>query len=84
MATIAELPQLTELNISNCGLSTLSGLEKATSLKILNAGNNTIRNLEPLSGMGQLTELYLQHNAVTDLTVVGSLSNLSVLDPTTP
>ena len=30
--------------------------------------------------MGQLTELYLQHNAVTDLTVVGSLSNLSVLD----
>lgn len=80
LATIAELPQLTELNISNCGLSTLSGLEKATSLKILNAGNNTIRNLEPLSGMGQLTELYLQHNAVTDLTVVGSLSNLSVLD----
>ena len=80
LATIAALPQLKELTIANCGLSTLSGLEDAKGLEILDASNNTIRNLDALSGMSGLTELYLQHNAVTDLTVVGSLSNLTALD----
>ena len=80
LATIASLPQLKELTISNCGLSTLSGLEQAKGLEILDASNNTIRNLDPIAGLSELTELYLQHNAVTELTVVGRLSNLTALD----
>lgn len=80
LKTIASLPQLKELNLSDCSLSTLSGLEGAESLEILDVSNNTIRNLEPLSNMAALSELYLQHNAVTNLTAVGGLSELSILD----
>lgn len=80
LSVIAGLPALQELNLSDCGLSTIAGLEGAQKLTALDLSSNTIRNLEPLSGLTGLTQLYLQHNAVTDLTVIGSLTNLESLD----
>lgn len=77
LKVIAELPSLTNLNISGCGLSTMAGLENAEKLTHLNASNNTIRNLEPISKTTSLLEVNLMHNAVTGLE---SLSGLYYLD----
>ena len=80
IAQIASLPALENLDLSDCGLSTVAGLENAKKIITLNLSNNTIRNLEPLSGLSGLTELYLQHNAVTDLSLIGGLNKLEKLD----
>ena len=76
IAVLGSLPDLKTLDLSYCGLSTISGLEGAQSLTTLYANNNTLRNLAPLSGIVTLKELYLQRNAIIDL---GSLSGLSEL-----
>ena len=78
--TIASLPQLKILNLSNCGLSTLSGLENAMELTDLNLSGNSIRNLTPLSSLYHLQDLDLSHNAVTDLTSLSNLAYLNKLD----
>lgn len=81
LRVIASLPALQELNLSDCGLSTLAGLEQAQRLTILDVSNNTIRNLEPLASLSGLTELYLQNNnAIVDLSIVGELTKLEKLD----
>ena len=77
---IASLPKLTQLTLSDCGLSTIAGLENAVNLTDLDLSNNTIRNLKPLSGLTQLRNLNLGHNAVTSLEVLTGLNNLETLD----
>lgn len=76
---LAALPKLQRLTLSNCGLSTIADLAGARYLTYLDLSSNTLRNLEPLSGTA-LVELHLQHNAVTDLSVIGSLAQLEKLD----
>ena len=80
LAVIAKLPSLRELNLSNCGLSTIADLDGASSLTVLNLASNTLRNLEVIGHMSALTELNLKHNAVTDLSALSSLRNLETLD----
>lgn len=80
LAILAKLPSLKELNLSNCGLSTIAALEGASGLTNLNLSNNTLRNLEVLSSMDTLTGLNLKHNAVTTLTALSTLRNLETLD----
>ena len=80
LSVIAKLPSLRELNLSNCGLSTIADLDGASSLTILNLASNTLRNLEVIGHMSALTELNLKHNAVTDLSALSSLRNLETLD----
>ena len=80
MNILTSLPMLTELNLSQCGLSTISGLAGAPGLEVLNLTSNTVRNLDALSPMTTLREVYLKHNAVTDLSALGSLVNLEKLD----
>lgn len=80
LKVLAELPSLTSLTLSNCGISTIAALEGAEKLTYLDLSNNTIRNMEVLSPMKTLRELYLQHNAVTGLEDLSSLSNLEKLN----
>ena len=80
MPVLAYLPNLQQLNLSECGLSTIAGLAGAPSLEILDLTSNTVRNLEVLSPMTTLVELSLKHNAVTDLSALSSLVNLQKLD----
>lgn len=80
LSHLAALPELTELKLSNCGLSTIADLAGTPKLNILDLSNNTIRNLEPLSDMTELSELYLQHNALTSLEALSPLANLTRLD----
>ena len=77
---VASLPVLTDLTLSECGLSTIESLAGAPSLTNLDLSSNTIRNLDALSGILTLKELHLEHNAVTDLKALGALSNLETLN----
>lgn len=80
LATIASLPALKELTLSNCGLSTIAALENGPMLTSLDLSDNTIRHLEPIRSMTTLKELRLSHNALSDLSSISALINLSVLD----
>ena len=80
LSTIASLPNLKYLNLSDCGLSTVAGLENVVELTDLNLSGNSIRNLNPLSSLYHLQELDLSHNAVTDLSALSNLAYLNRLD----
>lgn len=77
---IGKISSLTRLALRDCGLSTAATLQPLTKLEYLDLGSNTLRNLTPLSGMSELRELYLDNNAVTDLSAVSDLKKLTVLD----
>ena len=80
MKIIGGLTNLKELNLADCGLSTIASLEKLTNLVDLDLSNNTIRNIQILAEMTGLTTLKLAHNALVDLTALSSLTSLSHLD----
>lgn len=80
MNTIATLPALQKLTMSDCGISTIAGLEKAQNLVYLDLKNNTIRNLDPMVALIRLQEIDLQHNALTGLNALSGLSELKKLD----
>lgn len=80
LAVLANLSALTELNLTNCGLSSIIDLSGAPALKVLNLSNNTIRNLEVLTTIPTLEELNLEHNAVSGLQALASLTNLTKLN----
>lgn len=80
LEVLSEFQNLEKLNLSNCGLSTISQLSGAKNLTCLDLSNNTLRNLEPLTSMASLQELHLQHNAVTSLTSLAQLTELTKLD----
>ena len=77
---VANLPALTSLTMSDCGLSTIANLTNAQNLTYLDLSNNTVRNLEALSSMTTLTEIHMPHNALTTLDALTGLSNLQTLD----
>ena len=80
LSIIGSLPKLESLSLSDCGLTTVAGLGTATGITYLDLSNNTLRDLTPLTNMVDLKEVYLQHNAVNDLTALSSLRSLSILD----
>lgn len=81
LSVIASLPNLNSLTLSDCGLSTIADLEGAAALEYLDLSNNGgLRTLDVLSPMTGLKEIYLQHNAVVDLSALTGLTNLEKLD----
>ncbi len=80
LETLASLPELRNLTLARCGLSSIESLSGVTTLLQLDLGENTLRNLEPLMNMPGLQQLDLRHNAVTDLTALASLPELQILD----
>lgn len=67
-----DLANLTSLDISGRGITSLTGLEWASNLTSLNAANNSISSTAPLAGLTKLTQLYLGGNPV------GPVAKLSV------
>lgn len=80
MTVLAELPALSELDLSDCGLSTVDFLENAQCLKKLDLSSNTVRKLDALATIPTLESVNLQHNAVNSLDEVGKLPNLKELN----
>lgn len=79
LAVLAELPSLSSLTLSHCGLSTIDALAGAKQLTHLDLSSNTIRRLDVLTPMTTLTEVNLEHNAVTGLDALAQLPNLTKL-----
>lgn len=77
---IANLPKLTSLQITDCGLSGITELSGASNLINLDLSSNTIRDLTALSTMPYLQTVDLSHNALTSAEVLGGLTNLTTLD----
>ena len=80
LGVIGDLLTLQELNLADCGLSTIARLGKLVNLTSLNLDNNTIRNIQIIAGMSGLKTLKMSRNALNDLSNLSSLSSLSYLD----
>lgn len=60
-----ELAELTTLDISNRGVTSLNGLQHAVNLTSLNASNNVITDTSPIAGLTNLTNTNLSGNPCT-------------------
>lgn len=80
LSTIATLPALKELRLSECGISTISTLSMATGLTHLDVSSNAIGDVSVLTNMPLLSVVDLSHNAVTDLSCVTVLPQLTELN----
>lgn len=76
LEAIGTLHNLTALDLTGCGLSTISALSGLTKLQSLILADNSIGNIAPLSGMTQLQTLDLSDNAVTSLAALLDLPAL--------
>ena len=89
--TVADMARLTHLEARNTNISDLTGLEHATNLTNLLLGqthvegvgwinSNSVSDLSPLSGLTNLTGLWLERNAFTDISPLAGLTNLTELN----
>lgn len=88
---ISLLPNLKELNLSNCGCTDISALSAATNLVSLDLSSNSVQDITCLEGLENLQILNLESNAITLLDSLGRMAaltelniaknNLSSLDP---
>ncbi|MDP2787521.1 MAG: hypothetical protein Q8O79_05545 [Pseudomonadota bacterium] len=67
-----ELGQLTSLNISGLGVTSLEGLQYATHLTTLNAANNAISDTSPIAGLVNLASTDFSGNPCPGCTQVAS------------
>ena len=77
---IASATTLTDLTLTDCGLSSIASLASLHNLITLNLNGNSIRDLTALSNMHQLEQLHLSYNAVNSIGVVSALPSLRILD----
>ena len=80
LSIIASLPNLTELTLSDCYLSSIKNLAGAQKLQYLNLSDNAIRDVSALSFMSNLKTLDLSRNALTNLSYLSPLTDLKTLD----
>lgn len=67
-----ELSQLTTLDISNRGVTSLNGLQYASNLTSLYAANNAISDISPIAGLTNLATTDLNGNPCSGCTQVAS------------
>ncbi len=79
LTPLAQLTQLTTLNLSDNNISDLTPLAQLTQLTRLYLSNNNISDLTPLAQLTQLTRLYLSNNNISDLTPLAQLTQLTRL-----
>lgn len=80
LTVIAQRSGLTELRLSNCGLSNISNLAAAQNLTVLDLSSNAIRDIEALSALMDLNTLDLSSNALNSLSALSALGELTALN----
>lgn len=80
MGYIGGLTKLKELDLSSCGLSSVSSIGNLTKLELLNLSGNSISDISAFSSVSQLRTLNLSSNAVTALDSLASAAKLETLD----
>lgn len=76
IAAFENLPGLEELDLSNCGLTTVCKLDKLTSLKMLNLEENAIESIKGLENLKNLERLNLYDNKISDISLINKLPKL--------
>ena len=86
IAAIKNCTTLTNVDITNCNVSSISGIENLSNLAKLTLNNNNISNLKPLENLTNLTELNLENNAISDTATytdtdgsVKTVNNINIL-----
>lgn len=80
LEAVGTCTQLKQLDLSDCGLSTIAPLSTLENLQSLNLAENYVSDLTPLKNCADLHELNLFDNAVTDTKQFSANSALTVLD----
>ena len=72
--SISSMKSVTDLNLSNCGITNISSICNMNSIKKLDVSKNSINNFNDLVKLKNLEEVYVYSNNVTiDNPIVGSL-----------
>ena len=74
------IPEITELDLSNCQISDLTGIEYFTNLVTLNLSKNTITDVSDLAGLKSLETLNLSNNTINNIDNMRSLTALTNLN----
>ena len=79
LTPLANLTELSVLQLSDNEISTLTPLANLTELRQLDLANNEIRDLGPLANLNVLYSLVLETNQISDISVLPQLTNLQML-----
>lgn len=77
---LEELKLITELDLRNQGIESISGLENLKQLQSLNLRGNPVTDITAVSELSELEYLNLRETAVADLTPLASLRELTYLN----
>lgn len=77
---ITKAEELTRLNCSNAGISSLTGLDKFFALTELNLANNLISDIDTLGNLGRLEVLVLTNNHIKNPAPLLNLLHLQTLE----
>lgn len=80
LSYIGGLTELTELNLSGCGLSNILPLASNVAVETLNLSDNSISNLGAISNYSGLKTANLSRNAITSVDALAGLTALETLD----
>ena len=77
---IGTLTDLSDLNLSGCGLSNIVALSGAKAMEHLDLSDNSISNIGALSNYSGLKTADLSRNAITAIDALDGLTKLTALD----
>jgi hypothetical protein len=78
--TEMDLENLTYLNISASGITSLSGIENCKNLKVLYMWDNSVTDLSPLASLTNLQCLCAMHNNISSVAPLANMTYLRNLD----
>ncbi len=79
---ITKAEELTRLNCSNAGISSIEGLDKFFALTELNLANNRLTDINSLAKLGRLEVLVLKNNQIKNPAPLLNLLHIQSLDVT--
>ena len=79
ISTLGILPNLTNVDLRGCNVTSLKGLGRSKSIKKLCLLSNKIENIGELAQLAQIEELQLGHNPISDITPISQLKDLRML-----
>jgi len=71
---------VTELDLSGCGISDISALSVCTKLQSLVLSGNSIKDLSPLADMADLIYLDVSDNSISSISLLMSMTKLEYLN----
>ena len=71
---------VTEINLSGCGISDISALSECVNLVTVNLSNNSITDISPLMDIPNLTTIDISNNSITDMRPLMGLNTIRSID----